>query len=99
MRLPSLQKKNFKKRGVHAALVRGWEFVVLFTLLVSVVFLAFGFKLFIDTNRGLETPPAGSDRKLVDRGRIDRALRIFSEREQRTAEILSSPAPVVDPSR
>jgi hypothetical protein len=94
------KKNNFRKKefGFNANLY--WEFAALFAALFIAASFVFGYLLFLRIDREFTlSPENGSVRiPMLDRERLGNALHYFSEREKKSAEIINSPSPVVDPS-
>lgn len=92
-------QKKFRKGGFHANPNVGWEVIALLALLLILGIFIFGFFLFRWVNLEFIAPSTSGGRTpMVDEDRINRALDYFAEREKKSVEILSAPAPVVDPS-
>ncbi len=76
--------------------------IILYTLsILVIVSFALGFYLFIEQDReinSISTEDAASPLNNVNMKHIQKVLDIFSEREKKSAEILSAQAPVTDPS-
>jgi hypothetical protein len=93
-------KKKFKKGGFHANPNIGWEIILYITLCLAAFALVSGAYLFMRTNREPLAPVVGSGShiKIVKKDRIGKVLQYFSLREKKSAEILKSPPPFIDPS-
>ncbi|KKU75705.1 MAG: hypothetical protein UY01_C0006G0034 [Candidatus Nomurabacteria bacterium GW2011_GWB1_47_6] len=94
------KKRHFRKGGFHANPNIGWELTLALAFVVIAGFFVFGFSLFMATNREFNEPFSGgqSGTTSIREEKLRNALKIFSEREERSREILYSPAAVVDPS-
>ena len=94
------KKTSFRKGGFHTNPNIGWELILVVAFGIIAGLFVFGFSLFRKTNEEFNAPISGlplgtasiREKKLQD------VLKIFSDREQRSREILGSPAGVVDPS-
>lgn len=93
-------KKKFKKGGFHTNPNIGWELVLGVAAVLTIASISFGVYLFIETNKKFTTPDTdgSSEVKIVKKDRIEKVLEYFSLREQRSAAILISPSPIIDPS-
>ena len=101
MQIKLLKKeKSFKKKNFifHPDLF--WKIAV-GGVLVSILFsFFFGYRFFTEINQEPILPATNESEQIetVKKDRIEEILRYFSEREKKSAEILNSPAPFVDPS-
>ena len=77
-----------------------WKLAVLVMFVVVFISFSFGYYFFmqIDQEPILETSGASVQVGTVKKERIDKVLEYFSIRNQKSDQILNSPAPVVDPS-
>ncbi len=78
-----------------------WKFAVCFMFAVVFLALLFGYYLFMQINQKYPvTSPSGTSNQIqiIKKERIDKVLESFSLREQKSSQILNSPAPVADPS-
>ncbi len=93
-------KKSFKKEGFHTNPNISWEFILCIAFALVLASFIFGFYLFKQTNQESTLPAMGGNGQVraVSKDRILKVLNYFSEREKKSAEILNSPAPIVDPS-
>jgi hypothetical protein len=94
------RKKNFKKGGIHINPETYWALALLIVFVIVLVMIIYSYFLFKRSDAEL-SPGADSEQNLetIDKARIDRALQLFSQRAEISAEIINSPALVVDPSR
>ncbi|MEK7190521.1 MAG: hypothetical protein AAB661_02025 [Patescibacteria group bacterium] len=94
------KEKSFKKKNFifHPDLY--WKITVSGILVAILFSFFFGYRLFMEINREAILPAPNGSRQVetVKKDRIEEILRYFSEREKKSAEILNSPAPFVDPS-
>jgi hypothetical protein len=94
------KKKNFRKGGFHTNPDVCWEIIIFMAFIIIVAALVFSFLLFKKINQGFTVPEG--DIKVnttsVSRDRVDKSLGYFSERAQKSIQILNSPSPIVDPS-
>src|SRR3989344_1381202 len=95
------REKIFKKGGFHTNPDISWEVVLFLALALAAASFIFGFFLLKEVGRGVGEGElgAGEQAKIIEKERIDKALDHFAEREKRSAEILNSPSPIVDPPR
>jgi len=94
------RKKKFKKGGLSFRPDTYWGILLLIVCVSIIVVVVFGYLIFQKSNKSLggDLAPVDSVEK-IDQARIDDALEYFSKRANKSAEILSSPSPIVDPSR
>ncbi|MBP6883963.1 MAG: hypothetical protein KBC06_01895 [Candidatus Pacebacteria bacterium] len=94
------KQKNFKKGGFHTNPDVCWEIVLYVACGVVVAILFFSFFLFKQIDEGFTAAEVESNiqMKSANQERIDKVLNFFFLREEKSKEILSSPAPFVDPS-
>lgn len=93
-------KKKFRKGGFHTNPNIGWEIILFIGLVLIIVALVFGIYFFAQVSKeNTEAASGGSSQiKIVKKDRINKAIEYFSARREKSAEILNSPAPVIDPS-
>ena len=100
--LKNLFKKrvSFRKGGFHANPNMGWELILGLASVLILGFFALGFYIFIETNREFNAPFAdrGTGTNNAQAVRLQSVLQIFTDRAQKSGEILGSPAAIVDPS-
>lgn len=93
-------KKNFRKKVSQINPTPYWNFILYTTLVLIITSFVFGYFLFMKTNQ--EPPIGGGDfggqLGIVKKEKLDKVLEYFSERKQKSSEILNSPSTVVDPS-
>ncbi|MEI8175116.1 MAG: hypothetical protein WCG28_04160 [bacterium] len=96
------KEKSFKKEKESLWLNINfyWKLAVLFMFLVIIISFAFGYYFFMQMSKESVALPVISSGQTdtVKKERIDKVLEYFSTRETKSAVILNSPAPVVDPS-
>ncbi|KKT01101.1 MAG: hypothetical protein UV76_C0002G0014 [Candidatus Nomurabacteria bacterium GW2011_GWA2_43_15] len=99
IKIPKI-KKSFRKGGFHTNPNISWEIVLCLALALILASFVSGFYLFTQVSRESFLPIADSDKQvpMVDENRLEKVLDYFSERENKSAGILNSPIPVVDPS-
>ena len=93
-------KKSFRKGGLHTNPDVFWDIIQSMALLVVIGLLVFDFFLFNKINKEF-TPPsnsANSQAETISKERIDKVLKYFSDRKNKSDDILNSPSPVIDPS-
>lgn len=92
-------KKSFKKGGIHINPDIYWGLSLFIAFIVVLFSVIFGFYLFKKINKGLIISTDNNTQvQIINKERIDNVLQYFSERKNKSDEILNSPAPVVDPS-
>jgi len=93
------KKKNFKKKDFAFNTNLYWKVAVGGSLVVIVLSSAYGYVLFKDISREFALPAGNEDQSIIVReDRINKALDYFSQKEEKSVEILGSPDSVVDPS-
>jgi len=94
-------KNNFKKKTSEINPKFYWGIVFFITLVAIIVFLFFGYYIFVNTNKEPASGSASAAGQVgtVNKDSIENVLNLFSERVQTSSQILNSPAPVVDPSQ
>jgi hypothetical protein len=101
MKIKLFKKGNdFKKKDFAFNPNLYWKFVVGGVFVMILLSFFFGYRLFMQINQEfvLSVTNNGGQVPLINKDRIDKVLNYFSEREKRSALILNSPIPVVDPS-
>src|SRR5947209_15515672 len=96
----SKNKKSFKKEGYQINPNISWEFILSIAVLLIIASFIFGFYLFMQINQEpilADTNDSGQVPR-ISKDQILKVLGYFSEREKKSAEIVNSPAPIVDPS-
>ena len=94
------KQNNFKKKDFILNFNLYWKVAVSIAFILILTSFVFGFRLFLQINEEfsmLETDGSTQNR-LINKSRISKVLDYFSEKEKKSAEILNSPVPVVDPS-
>lgn len=99
LKIPKI-KRSFKKEKLHIHPITSWKIVLCVAALLILASFAFSFNLFMQVNKELVVPAEEikGQIKIVRKESIEKTLEYFSEREKKSAEILDSPSPVVDPS-
>jgi hypothetical protein len=97
------KENNFKKEkeSLWWNINLYWKLTV--SIMFAIFFLAFffGYYLFMRINKEhsiISVSGTSNQAGTVKKERIDKALQYFSLREQKSKQILNSPAPVIDPS-
>jgi hypothetical protein len=101
MKINFFKKENsFKKKDFVLNPNLYWKIAVWAALIAILASFFFGYYLFMQTNQGLVSSNNNPSEQIptVDKDKLGKVLDYFSVREQKSAEILNSPAPVVDPS-
>lgn len=93
-------KKNFKNKKSEINPNIYWNYVLYLTVVLILGAFAFGFYVFIRIDKDFTTISDEQKEKTstLKKERIDNILKYFEEREQKSIEILNSPAGIVDPS-
>ena len=94
------KKKKFRKASLHLNPLLFWKLAILLILTVGVFASVFGYNLFKQINKEVVVSVSEDSSKVetVDPERISKVLDNFSLREKKSASILNSVVPVVDPS-
>ena len=101
MKIPFFKKtNNFKRKSSGINPNFYWELMVFITFVLIILSFLFGYHLFNQINQETAVPAVGDSNQVgtVNTARIKEVLNYFSLREQKSTQILNSPAPVVDPS-
>ena len=94
------KENNFKKKNFDFNPNFYWKLALFITFIVIILAIFFGYNLFRQINKEPILPAMNTIGQvpIVNQNRIKKVLNYFSEREKKSIEIISSPAPVVDPS-
>ena len=94
------KEKSFKKESSGLSLNLYWEFSIFLMFVVFFLSSFFGYHLFRQINQEpvLEVNSTSPQVETVNKDRIEKVLKYFSIREQKSNQILNSPSSVVDPS-
>lgn len=94
------KQNNFKKKDFILDSNLYWRVAVSIAFVLILTSFVFGFRLFLQINQEFSTPETvgSTQTRLINKNRISKVLDYFSEKEKKTAEILNSGVPVVDPS-
>ncbi|MCX6752040.1 MAG: hypothetical protein NTZ87_00865 [Candidatus Nomurabacteria bacterium] len=98
------KEKKFKKQKESLWLNINvyWKLAVGFMFLIIILSGFFGYYSFQKINKESETVSSGTDAnsqiETVKKEKIDKVLEYFSQRKDKSSQILNSPAPVIDPS-
>jgi len=96
------KEKNFTKEEdslwLHINLY--WGLAVLFMFLGVIFAFWFGYNLFTKINKESITLPINTSSQIetISKEVINKELQYFSKREKKSAEIINSPSPIIDPS-
>ena len=93
-------KKDYRKEDFKIKADIYWKILVIFFALVIFGFFIFAFNLFIQTNKE-DVPIIQNNNDKIgnnEKEKIKDALKYFSERENKSNEILNSTLPIIDPS-
>jgi hypothetical protein len=94
------KENNFKKKDFELNPNLYWKLALGGAFVIILFSFFFGYNLFMKINEDSVMPNAGaSDQVLmVNKDHILKVLNYFSEREQKSIQIINSSSPVVDPS-
>jgi len=101
MKINFLKKeKNFKKKNFTFNYNLCWQLFLAGALGLILLFFFFGYFLFRQINQelALSAVKENTETSKINQNRIEKTLNYFSAREEKSTEIINSPAPVVDPS-
>lgn len=94
------KEKKFEKKEFTFNAYFYWKLAIVGAFFLIALSFFFGYYLFTKINKepDLSAQSGNGQIPTVNKNRISEVFRVFSEREKKSAEILNSPAPVVDPS-
>jgi hypothetical protein len=99
----NLFKKNstFKKKNYDIDADFYWKIILYVTFFLILLGALFGFYIYFQINKDQVLTQNDSSLKAgtVDKSRIDKVLKYFSERANTSRDIINSPSPIVDPSQ
>jgi hypothetical protein len=90
-----IKKENFDiKADIY------WKFILAFSLLLILSSFAFGYYVFTNIDQDNKLLNQNTDQKTspIKKDKLNSVLKYFSEKEDKIENIISSPAPVIDPS-
>lgn len=95
------RKTVFRKGGFHKNPNIGWEIILILVLFVVATSGILGFQLFKKISQEMANLPEESQiaEQTTQKEKIEKTLKYFSDRRERSAQIISTPAAIVDPSR
>lgn len=95
------KNKEFKKTGFGINPNLYWKFILMLSFLVIIMFFVLGLILFFDVSK--ETVNDGEVNvvrlKTINKEKLEEVIEYFAKREKDSANIITLPSPVVDPSR
>ena len=91
-------KNNFKKKRIAPQADFYWKMMVLLVFIIMLGSFAFGYYIFNHVKEETFTSENIVKKQLAEKERLQKALEYFSAREKKSAEIIASPNPIVDPS-
>ena len=93
-------KKNFKKGNFQINPNFFWKIILSLALIIAVSSFVFGFYVFMNLNSEInpETDTTSAQAGTIKKDRLEKILKYFSDKEKKSAEILNSPSPIIDPS-
>ena len=96
------KEKSFKKdkESLWLNMNLYWNGAVCLIFIVVILSFFLGYYLFMQINKEpmRETTNNSPQIQTIKKERINKALQYFSTKEQKSNQILNSPAPVIDPS-
>ena len=94
------KEKKFKKESSGFNPNLYWELAVCFIFVVILSAFFFGYYLFVKIDRKpiLQVGNSSGQVETIKKERIEKVLEYFSLQQQKSNQILNSPAPVIDPS-
>jgi len=94
------KQNNFKKKDFALNPNLYWMSAVFGTFILILAAAFFGYYLFAQINQEFVLPATNDSGQVptVDKNRVEKVLNYFSNREEKSKEIIANPAPVVDPS-
>jgi hypothetical protein len=92
------KENNFKKKDFQLNPNLYWKLFLLFVFVIILLSIFFGYSLFMTINEDSVLPGSGGQVLMINKDRIGKVLNYFSEREQKSIQIINSPSPVVDPT-
>lgn len=94
------KENNFKKKDFNLNPNFYWKIAVIFTFISILASFIFGYKLFNQIEQESNIPNANINEQIpmIKQDRIKSVLFFFTEKEQKSADILKNPSAVVDPS-
>lgn len=92
-------KNNFKKKNLELNPYLYWKLIVLSAIVLTTVSFIFGYYTFMQTQDDSAASIENAiHKKPIEKERIEKVLDYFLLREKKSAQIINSPSPVVDPS-
>ena len=101
MKIKFFQKENnFRKKEFTLNANLYWELALCLALILTIGSCLLGYHIFSQINKKF-TPLAPDQVSLpkIDQDRIKKVLNYFSDRANKSSEIINSPSPIVDPSK
>ena len=94
------KQNNFKKKDFTPNPGLYWKIAVFGTFFLITLVALFGYYLFAQINQEFVLPATNESGQVptVDKNRVEKVLNYFSDREEKSKEVIANPAPVVDPS-
>lgn len=90
-------KQSFKKKRIEPKPDFYWRILVTVVFILIGLSFAFSFYLFLKV-KAEPIPQDINSKKSIEKERLEEALQIFSNREEKSKQIINSPAGVSDPS-
>ena len=94
------KRRNFKKGGISSGPDFFWNILLLIALLIILTSFVLGFILFRQVNKEpiLSLEDINEKSQTLDKEKLEKVLEYFSDRKNKSTDILNSPSPIVDPS-
>lgn len=93
-------ERKIKKENSDVQTDLYWKFIVIFSFVC--VCVAFGFGIYFFQNLNNTTQNANEknvqNNDLINKNKLDSVIKYFTEKEQKSKDIIVKPAPVIDPS-
>jgi uncharacterized membrane protein YhaH (DUF805 family) len=94
------KKKNFKKSNTRINRKFYWNLILGIVLLLVLGSFVFSFYLFNQVNQEFISSSENTTGRVgqENKDKIEKVLQYFADRDKKSTQIISSPAPVIDPS-
>lgn len=92
-------KKSFHKRNFEINSDFYWKIILSVVTIIMILSFVFGYYLFLRMSKEVEfSPETMTEANKINKERIDKVLRYFEDRFEKSQEIINSPVHIVDPS-
>lgn len=94
------QEQSFKKKNFQPNAELFWRIAIIATFVIILLSFYFGYNLFVQTNKDTTASisPESGQVPMVSMDRMTKVLDFFTQKAQKSFQILNSSVPVVDPS-